>query len=348
MRIAYLPDGRSTNTAYRSIGPMRALAQRGHDVRQLSTTDSRGWGELLRWCELLHIHRVCDSGAVELARAAGASGAAVVWDDDDDVTKIPRQLASHRTEGGLRGSRRLAERSKLFKTVDLVTTPSANLARGFQEGGARAVQVIENYVIDDCAVRRLPREGLRIGWVAARAHRLDAQSIPIVPALRRLLDEHPQVHVATIGIQIEVESERYTPIPFVPLSDLLTHVATFDIGIAPLSPDWAINHARSNIKLKEYATAGVPWLASPIGPYAGMGEQEGGRLVPDDGWYEHLDTLVRNGRLRRKLAKRAAKWAGRQSLSGNVTLWEQAFQDAIARRRALVEAGTASQALAGR
>ncbi|MCX6521415.1 MAG: hypothetical protein NTZ21_12190, partial [Actinobacteria bacterium] len=29
-----------------------------------------------------------------------------------------------------------------------------------------------------------------------------------------------------------------------------------------------------------HAAAGTPWLASPIGPYAGMGEAQGGRLVP--------------------------------------------------------------------
>ena len=44
VRIAFLPDGKSANAMYRSIGPMRALAQRGHDVRQLDTADTRGWG----------------------------------------------------------------------------------------------------------------------------------------------------------------------------------------------------------------------------------------------------------------------------------------------------------------
>ena len=268
----------------------------------------------------------------------------MVWDDDDDVTRVPRHVVGQRNERGLRGSKRLAERSKLFKTVDLVTTPSAGLASGFRESGAPAVRVIENYVIHDHTICRVPRDGLRIGWVAARSHRLDLQSIPIVPALRRLVAEHPQVHVATVGIQIELESERYSRLGFVPLSELMTHVATFDIGIAPLSPDWAINHARSNIKLKEYASAGVPWLASPIGPYAGMGKREGGRLVPDARWYEHLDALVRSRRSRRKLAKRAAKWGSQQSLSANVTCWERAFQDAIAHRRELMGAGIASQA----
>jgi len=88
MRIAYLPDGASANAAYRSIGPMQALARRGHEVRELDPARTDRWPELLRWCEVLHVHRVCDDGAVELARGARASGAAVVW-DDDDVTRPP-------------------------------------------------------------------------------------------------------------------------------------------------------------------------------------------------------------------------------------------------------------------
>src|SRR5215212_7817439 len=103
MRIAYLPDGASANAAYRSIGPMQALARRGHEVRQLDTTRSDGWAELLRWCELLQIHRVCEGGAVELARGARASGAAVVWDFVVMVRRPPRGVKGSGIAHGLAG-----------------------------------------------------------------------------------------------------------------------------------------------------------------------------------------------------------------------------------------------------
>jgi glycosyltransferase involved in cell wall biosynthesis len=335
VRIAFLPDGATPNAAYRSIGPMRTLAERGHDVRELELERIDSWHEVVRWCELLHVHRVCDGGSVELVRAAKAAGAAVVWDDDDDVTRVPRGTQEYKNVGGLRGEKRRAARTRMFASVDLVTTPSAHLAETFRAAGAREAHVIENYVIDEFVARadRPARGELRIGWVAANEHKRDLDELPIVDALQRLLDAHPHVRVTTIGIKLPLRGDRYEHVVGVPLPRLIRQLATCSIGIAPLSPALAINHARSSIKLKEYAAAGVPWLASPIGPYVGLGEREGGRLVADDRWFEELDALVRGDRLRRRLAKRAQRWGRTQLLSRNIDCWERELAWALARDR---------------
>lgn len=331
MRIAYLPDGKTVNALYRSIGPMMTLAERGHEVRELEVSDRGAWHDILRWCEVLHVHRVCDGGVVELARAAKAAGAAVVWDDDDDVTQVPRAIAAYRDVGGARGSRRRAARAKLFEEVDLVTTPSAHLAGVFREAGARRVEVIENYVIDRYIRDRAPRaDGVTIGWVAAKEHRLDLDRLPIVSVLTELLAAHPEVRVTTIGLKLDIGDPRYRHVAPVPYDQLLREVSAFDIGIAPLSPDWAINHARSNVKLKEYAAMGVPWLASPIGPYVGMGAKQGGMLVGDGGWRGPIEELVVRPRSRGKLAKRAAKWGRAEGLSRNVGRWEVVVRTVVA------------------
>jgi hypothetical protein len=334
VRIAYLCDATTSNAAYRSIGPLRALEARGHELRALDPKRSGEWDGTLRWCELLHLHRACEEHVVQLARGARERGAAVVWDDDDDITRVPRRVVTYREVGGLKGTRLLAARAKLFEAVDLVTTPSAVLADVFREGGARDVRVIENYVIDELVGDRKPRRGMTIGWVAAVEHRLDAELIPIADALGRLLEARPDVRVTTIGVELALRGDRYAHVPRVPLPRLLPEVSAFDVGIAPLSPRLAINLTRSNVKLKEYAAVGVPWLASPVGPYAGVGEKQGGRLVADDRWFDELDALAGGERARRKLAKRAARWGREQLLSRNVGCWESAFADAIGRVRA--------------
>ena len=88
------------------------------------------------------------------------------------------------------------------------------------------------------------------------------------------------------------------------------------------------------MKLKEYAAAGLAWLASPVGPYAGMGEQQGGRLVPDDGWDVALERLVARRPARRKLAKRGAKWVKGEGVEAHAGEWEAALRDAAERGRA--------------
>jgi glycosyltransferase involved in cell wall biosynthesis len=313
---------------------MQALERRGHAVRELKLSEVANWEAMLGSCDALHVHRVCDDGVVELARAARAAGAAVVWDDDDDVTRPPKGIGGQGVATGRAGKRRRAARATLFREVDLVTTPSPALAEIFRHGGAPDVRVLENYVIDDFARERAPRGALRIGWVAGEEHRLDLAHIPVEDALQRLLDAHPHVHVTTIGIRLKLSGDRYEHVPIVPLPRLLRHVSTFSIGIAPLSPVTEINETRSNIKLKEYAAVGVPWLASPIGPYAGLGEGEGGRLVLDDRWFAELDALVRGERTRRRLAKRASRWGQRQLLSRNVGCWEREFERVVAHMRA--------------
>ncbi len=95
------------------------------------------------------------------------------------------------------------------------------------------------------------------------------------------------------------------------------------------------------MKLKEYAVCGVPWLASPVGPYLGMGEKQGGRLVADDDWAAALDRLVTRGRERGKLAKKSRAWGERQWAVRNLDVWEAALQEAIERARARTPAAPA-------
>ena len=334
MRIAYLADPRTGNGFYRGIGPMTALAQvRGHQVTPVSINDGSPSLAAVRHVDVLHIHRYGEPGAVGLAREAKAHGAAVVWDNDDDIGSVPKGTPGYRRQGGMQWERRLAGMRKIFQVADLVTTPSSALAERLREYGAQHAEVVENHVPDQFVQRsRPPREGVTIGWIAGLEHQLDVERIPLREALQRLLDERPEVRVVSFGLGLGLRGERYRHVDVVALMELTRAAAVFDIGIAPLS-DIAMNRARSNVKLKEYAAAGACWLASPIGPYAGHGEKQGGRLVPDDGWHDALARLIDKPRERAKLTKRAGKWVAGETLTKHAAEWEARFEEAIARAR---------------
>lgn len=335
MRIAYVADPSTGNGFYRGIGPMTALAQvRGHQVRAVPINEGDPPLAAVRDVDVLHIHRYAEQGAIGLAREAKARGAAIVWDNDDDIGSVPKNTPGYRKQGGMMWERRLAGMKKIFEIAELVTAPSSALVERLREHGARHAEVIENHVPDQFVLRsRPPRDGVTIGWIAGLEHQLDVERIPVRDALQRLLDERPEVRVVSFGLGLGLRGDRYRHVDVVALMELTRAAGTFDVGIAPLS-DIAMNRARSNIKLKEYAAAGACWLASPVGPYVGLGERQGGRLVPDDGWHDALARLLDKPRERAKLTKRAGKWVAGETLTKSARTWETRFEEAIARARA--------------
>jgi glycosyltransferase involved in cell wall biosynthesis len=335
MRIAYVANDRTANGFYRGRAPLTALGHwREHDVRSISQDQPR-W---MAGFDVLHVHRHSFDWVHALAQQAKADGAAVVWDNDDDQASMPKSVVTHKHFSGLSWERRRREIQRLFRFTDLVTAPSATLAERLAELGAPRVEVVENFIPDQLLdVSRPPHEGVTIGWIAGLEHQMDVERLPIRAVLQRLLDERADVHITTIGLRLGLRSDRYTALEPVRTTDISRYAAELDIAIAPLA-NIDFSRARSNIKLKEYAAAGTPWLASPIGPYAGMGEKQGGRLVPDHGWHEALTRLIEKPRERRKLAKRAKQWARGETLSANLDAIEGALRRAVELARSPVRA----------
>jgi len=326
MHVAYLADETKANGRYRGYEPMMALAEKpGFNVRRLRDDEMRCPAGL----DALFIHRYCEGRAQGLARDAKARGTAVIWDNDDHQGAMPKSVATHKHFSGFAWERRRAEIQRVFRFTDLVTSPSPILAERLREIGAPQTKVVENYVFDDLLEpERHSHQGVTIGWIAGVEHQMDIERVPIRDALQRLLDERPEVRVVSVGLRLGLHSDRYRAIRSIPIRMITQQAAEFDIAIAPLA-DIEFSRSRSNVKLKEYAAAGVAWLASPIGPYAGMGEREGGLLVSDDGWYEALGRLIERPRVRRKLAKHGRKWAAGETLSRNVDRWEAALRVAV-------------------
>jgi glycosyltransferase involved in cell wall biosynthesis len=195
------------------------------------------------------------------------------------------------------------------------------------------VRVLENYLPPtfERPERVMPHgSAVRIGWLASYEHMQDAEQLRIGELIEHLLERHPHLEFVTIGLELAVRSRRYEAIPFNVYSALPAVLSHLDIGIAPLL-DNDFNRIRSDVKLKEYAAVGLPWLASPVGPYRGMGEDEGGRLVSDDRWHAELDALVKDADERDRLGFRGRRWAEGESIEHHVDRWEAVLGEAAAR-----------------
>jgi glycosyltransferase involved in cell wall biosynthesis len=196
----------------------------------------------------------------------------------------------------------------------------------YENAGVGPIEVFENYLPVKLKRKREKHEGLIIGWIAGVEHTEDAIELGLRDTLDRVLERHPDVRVESIGVDLGL-SARYVRHPSVHFKSLPDHMARYDIGIAPIC-DIPFNAARSNIKVKEYAASEVPWLASPRGPYVGLGEQQGGLLVADDAWPSALDELIRDKRRRKKLAKAGKAWAKSQTIDRHADRFERILRDA--------------------
>lgn len=323
---------------YRSLVPLQGLQMLGHDVVLCepagpgcpkANDDPPG----IAGADVVLGYRMIFSNE-RVVRQAVARGAAFVWDTDDDMANLPHEGPLFKGMGA-RGVQRVAQRLvPIARFADVVTTTTQQLARKYQRLGAKRTVVIPNYLPSGGvlpAVRDPRRDQLVIGWVAAHEHKADLKRVPILKALRRLLAVHPNVRVESAGIPLPLPEDRYSFHRWVPIEQLGGLLATWDVGIAPLA-DIPFNRARSDVKLKEYGAAGLPWLASPVGPYVGKGEAEGGRLIPDYGWFDALDALVRDHEARAALSANASAWAMTQSIEHAARRWEAVCIEAVERR----------------
>jgi glycosyltransferase involved in cell wall biosynthesis len=332
-RITLINDPELVNTNYRAYHPMHVLSRRGHAIDHNTSRTDRIRSAVMR-SDVVMIHRFVDREVLDLVRRLRDAGIAVLWDNDDDVLALPRSNPHYDAYRGRGGHAQLAGLSRMLKLADVVTTPSEALASRYRELGAADVRVLENYVRDDFVRRNIGgRDGVVVGWVAGLEHQDDYHALRLREVFHRLLEAHDELRFSNVGFRLGLPAERYTNEPEVDFLELPDRMRCFDIGIAPIV-DNAFNRARSNVKLKEYSAAGVPWLASPVGAYRGLGEREGGRLVPDDRWFEALSELISRGRERRRLAKRAAKWGRAQTIGQHAERWERVIADAIAKARA--------------
>jgi glycosyltransferase involved in cell wall biosynthesis len=321
--LVFVPN---SNANYRALAPLRAMARRGHEIAGPVEASGRPDFPRLATCDVVHVYRRADEATLSVLARLIRAGVRLTFDNDDDLTAIPRESPHYKKFGGATARRLWRSSVKAARLARVFTTTNETLAAKYRAAGVKRIEIVGNYLDTRLARPRNDHEGIVIGWVAGVDHQADVGRVGIVDALERLLAKHADVRVESIGVDLGL-SERYRHDPLVEFARLPDRIGGFDIGIAPLA-DLPCNRARSDIKLKEYAASGVPWLASPIGPYLGLGEEQGGRLVADHEWFEALDRLVTEERERRLLAQRAAGWSRSQTIDSVAGKWEEIFLEA--------------------
>lgn len=97
--------------------------------------------------------------------------------------------------------------------------------------------------------------------------------------------------VAPAAQLLGIKEKQTTAQRMTPITNLPALFKQIDIGIVPLN-NVGFNHAKSYLKGLEYASAGVPFVASDLPEYRFLAEHGVGRIARNNAeWIRHLDEL---------------------------------------------------------
>jgi glycosyltransferase involved in cell wall biosynthesis len=337
-------------TWHRAVLPARALTANGH---QTVVTDRYGqtrtgeilpmlgpWGgdgkgggrfdgELLTGFDVIVFIRCMKADtATAMTRARAHGGQLLVQDLDDWLWGIPTTNVGYwHTHPAYNPEFNRDHLRRQIPLAHLVTVSTPYLAERVAHRWPTPVAILPNTVPLDAftAADVHPGPARTVGWVGGTGWRsgdLETLRGTLGPYMRRHGmtfvhggdDQRRGAPAAAdmLGLGPDVPVELR---PLVPPDRYPSLFAGIDIGIAPLSTA-TFNLAKSPCKVMEYGAAGVPWVASDVGPYAGGrypdGRGMGGRTArrPKD-WLRHLETLVDPDE---RAAQRAAQLAALEPL----------------------------------
>lgn len=320
MDIAAFIWGRHPSANYRAIHPLLELTRRGNLVAtwdiesQLPGDDELD--TIVSDFEVAFFGRFeGQPEVIDAARRLAGRGMPIVWECDADPV----------SEQGRAAFQAMAD------VADLITTTNARLVERYRELGARAAVAIPNFLTrPSLSFPRRRHDGTVLGYIGWNDHQHDWDQLGLREVVEDLLDVHDDLRVESAGpLDLGLPDDCWHSYGALAFDQLPQVIAGFDIALAPLA-DRPGNATRSDIKLKEYAIVGVPWLASDYGPYAGYGEDQGGRTVADGDWFDAIHALLCDAKAQRKLSKRGHKWAREHTLERHAGRWLDAFQQAIA------------------
>lgn len=327
MRVFVHPADEGACGAYRMEWPARALKAQGHDVHV-----KRDWSYQALWrssvfgdrvvglaetikADVVVLQRPLQRNRVELISAMQDQGVAVVVEIDDDFHEI------HPRNPAWRGSNPLREpdrnRDWLLKAcdrADLVTVTTPALAERYGRHGR--VAVLPNYVPESYLSTKpgaytemfMARpSGLLLGWSGSVATHPDDLQVTGDTCQSVLDATGARFHVIGTGVKVAEKlglAKEPTATGWVPIEAYPEAMAQLDVGIVPLAPT-RFNEAKSWLKGLEYASVGVPFVASATGPYRELARLGiGWTAETPGGWERNVTALLTDHVLREEMGSR--------------------------------------------
>lgn len=308
MRIKVLPIDDGACGHYRLIWPAEQLQRQGHDVKIIpSGVDGRLGvivrdGEVVRVrdpeCDVLVVQRMTHRAFHDAVPFYQKLGVRIVIDIDDDYGRLPANNSAFKylhPKNNPDDCWDWVERACQYADVVVAATPA--LARRYR---SRQTMVVANYVPERYRQLRMPTRDERplVGWAGTMMSHVGDLAASRGGVAQALAETDAEFRLVGAKNEIdEVAVELSTPPTFTAtgwfsLQDYPTGLADLDVGIVPLA-DNQFNHAKSALKGLEYASVGVPFVATATSPYEELAGYGVGRVArrPRE-WRRELVRLI--------------------------------------------------------
>jgi glycosyl transferase family 1 len=297
---------------YRLVWPAAALVADGADVEvhRLGTSAAT-----VRDADVLVFNRPIRQAQADVVEELVDEGRRVVIDMDDDFDHLPLTHAMYGID-----TSHLHRACKVASAVT-TSTPALTSLYGYGHGITAPNYVPDDYLhVQPAAEHAHPGE-VWCGWYGSLgAHSTDLQvtgggvgkALVTTPGAQLVFTGHKQ--------QLpEVKQRlRYKGIAratgFMTLEMLPETLVNYDVGLVPLA-DITFNISKSHLKGLEFASCGVPFVASPTPEYRRLGLGVLARF-PND-WYRATKRLLQDSDHRAEVAAAGRERASQLTIEGN-------------------------------
>lgn len=333
------PPGPNMNSSYfRVFAPAQALLNAGHTIHLVQGGTALPMGPHNEQADLIDygqitptvlLEREASPELIQRLRYAGAER--IVFTFDDHYGKLP-DYAPRKSFWARPGY--YQSWVAAMNMCDAVIVAGPALTTAWIPTKGKPAQLVHNY-IDSNLWRHdgpwpLGRPKI-IGWGGTREHRTTWDHSPVLAALKNIQDDGaydfrpPAIMMIghTADPYLDGAGISYAHNDIASMRDWPGLVGHFDIGLAPLRGPY--DQYRSHIKVLEYASLGIPWVATDAPPYANA---RGGILIPPDKregerWEAALVRLMTDPDLYANLSRDGYDWSREYALDKCVPVYEE-------------------------
>lgn len=317
-KIVFVRGDYSACSYYRIFLPYKALDAKGYAVNIEPEYED------FETADILVFQRLHKAEPIREVLRWKERGKKVVVDFDDNFF----HLESHNPAKLAYPQESLKNLKFIISEADAITVTVKPLADSFGRFN-KNIFILPN-AVDETAFNFPRRPSVKpiVGWQGSPTHRQDLRRIK--SAINTTQRKY-NFDFVLAGYKPQGFFRESTYRDWLPFKDDLSHQKVFndfDIGICPLQ-ETPFNDCKSDLKFLEYATLGIPTIASKTVTYETIENGRSGYLARNlADWERSIGELIQDEDKRNELGANAKEYVlNERTIQKNINLWEDVYNN---------------------